>query len=146
MSTQQHTADQQVINRYTDQPIRLPVMLRAQIEAIWGGQQVQLYALYDLDRQFRLGERWIAVGKDYIAVAEHDDVVGDWLIDSFGRSRVRGAFEAPMLSGNVLWILAGPGEAALAVLRPIANRKSQIVIRSLLHHRNRHFHVSPRQK
>ena len=141
MSTQQHTADQQVINRYTDQPIRLPVMLRAQIEAIWGGQQVQLYALYDLDRQSRLGERWIAVGKDYIAVAEHDDVVGDWLIDSFGRSRVRGAFEAPMLSGNVLWILAGRVKQHLPCFA-----QSQIVIRSLLHYRNRHFHVSPRQK
>ncbi len=126
MSTQQYTADKQIIQRYTDQPIRMPAALRAQIEAAWGGQSVQLYAFLDLDSQYRLGDRWIAVGPTHIAVAEQDSVVGDWLIDLVSRARVRGLLEAPMLSGNVLWILAGPGEAALAVLR-YTNRQRRAV-------------------
>ena len=126
MDTQHYTDDQRIIHRYMDQPIQLPVELRARIEAMWGGQQVQLYAFLDLDSQYRMGDRWIAIGRDFIAVAEQDEAVGDWLIDSFSRSRIRGVLEAPMLSGNVLWILAGPGEAALVVLR-YTNRQRRAV-------------------
>ena len=126
MGTQHYTEDQRIIHRYMDQPIQLPVELRARIEALWGGQQVQLYAFLDLDSRYQIGDRWIAVGRDFISVAEQDEVVGDWLIDSFSRSRVRGVLEAPMLSGNVLWILAGSGEAALAVLR-YTNRQRRAV-------------------
>jgi hypothetical protein len=116
MGTQHYTEDQRIIGRYMDQLIQLPTELRARIEAMWGGQRVQLYAFLDSDSRYRMGDRWLAMGQDYIAVAEQDEAVGDWLIDIFGRSRVRGLFEAPMLSGNVLWILAGSGEAALAVI------------------------------
>ena len=41
----QQTIDSQIIERYTDQPARMPAEARATIEGAWGGRPVQLYAL-----------------------------------------------------------------------------------------------------
>ena len=61
--------NQDIITRYIGQPARLPTTLRAQIEREWGGLQVQLYALADLDHTLRLAESWVAMGPEHVAVA-----------------------------------------------------------------------------
>ena len=58
----QHTIDSQIIERYTDQPARMPAEVRTAIEDAWGGRPVQLYALVDLDAGMRLTDTWLASG------------------------------------------------------------------------------------
>lgn len=67
MSALQHL-DDQIIARYTDQPLRLPTELRRQIERAWHGAPVQLYALADLDQGLRLTEAWLALGPRHVAL------------------------------------------------------------------------------
>ncbi len=104
--------DQRIIDRYTDQPGRLPAELRSRIESACGGRPVQLYALADLDQAHRLSETWVALGPVHVAVARLD-----MRIDVFERGRVRGLHEEPGLSATTLTVLASPGEPPLAVLR-----------------------------
>ena len=116
MTTQIHNRDREIVARYTDQPTRLPVELREEIETSWGNQPVQLYALADLDASMRITEQWVALGPDRIAVARRKDR-GGWDVYSFDRARIREVRDAPGLSGSVLSFLATPDEPALAVLR-----------------------------
>ena len=48
MNTQNFNHNRRIVERYTDQPSRLPSELRRQIETLWQGDPVQLYALADL--------------------------------------------------------------------------------------------------
>jgi ATP-binding cassette subfamily B protein len=114
MSTPQHL-DDQIITRYTGQPLRLPIELRRQIERAWHGAPVQLYALADLDQSLRLTEAWVALGPRHIAVARRG--AGDsWDLRSVERARIEAVREAPGLSANTLTILGAPGEPALALV------------------------------
>ena len=116
MSRQQHQLDQEIIARYTGQPARLPAELRERIEAAWGGEPVQLYALADLDASMQLSETWLALGPREIAVAFEREA-GDWAIRSFARADVHAVREAPGLSSTSLAFIGGPGQEALASLR-----------------------------
>ncbi len=115
MNTHTLNRDQQIIARYTDQPIALPKALRADIERSWGGRPVQLYGLVDLDASLRLAETWLALGPDHLAVARR---IGDgYTIESIDRRRIQDIREAPGLSCNVLTVLGSPDDPAMAVLR-----------------------------
>ena len=111
----QHTIDRRVIERYTDQPARLPTDVRVAIEDAWNGRPVQLYALVDLDAGMRLQEAWLALGPAEIAVATRHG--GDWAVHSFPRSRVEAIRETPGLSGSTLVFLGRPDEPALGIVR-----------------------------
>ena len=112
----QKTQDRRIIERYTDQPARLPDNLRERIEAGWGGEPVQLYAMTDLDESMALAERWFAVGPTQAATAtERGD--GSWRIDSFERRDVEAVREVPGLSSTVLLVLGAAGDRPLASLR-----------------------------
>ena len=67
MSKRTETIDRQIIERYTDQPVRMPSEVRDAIEGAWGGRPVQLYALADLDAGLRLSEAWLALGDGFLA-------------------------------------------------------------------------------
>ena len=109
------TMDQRIINRYTDQPDRMPADVRKNIESAWGGRPVQLYALADLDAGMRFAEAWLALGASELAVVRP---AGDgWEVCSFLRNRVTAVLETPGLSGNTLTFLGRPDEPALAVVR-----------------------------
>ena len=114
MSTPQHL-DDHIIARYTGQPSRLPPELRRQIERVWQGAPVQLYALADLDQGLRLTEAWLALGPRHIAVAKR--AAEGWEVRNIPRADVEAVREAPGLSANTLTILGAPGEPALALLR-----------------------------
>jgi ATP-binding cassette subfamily B protein len=116
MATQTTTHNKQIIERYTDQPPRLPPELRGRIESTWGGEPVQLYALSDLDATMRLSETWVALGPTQLAVAR---LIGseEYSVNSFERSRVSAVREAPGLSGSVLTILGAEGEPPLETVR-----------------------------
>src|SRR5436190_933155 len=58
-----------LVERYTDQPAVMPEELRLQIEKAWQGEQVQLYAMADLDARMRFSRTWIALGPQRVAVA-----------------------------------------------------------------------------
>jgi ATP-binding cassette subfamily B protein len=107
--------DQEIIDRYTDQPARMPAEVRAAIEDAWGGRPVQLYALTDLDAAFRLTEVWLALGVSHVALARRSR--DDWVVTSFARSAVEAVRESPGLSGNTLTFLGEPDEPALGVVR-----------------------------
>jgi len=112
--TQQH--NRQIVERYTDQPSRLPTDLRALIERQWHGEPVQLYALADLDAAMRLAHTWVALGPTCVAIADRAES-GEWDVHSFPRVLVRSVREAPGLSGSVLTLLRAEDEPPLAVLR-----------------------------
>ncbi len=109
------TMDQKIIEKYTDQPDRMPAEVRGAIEGAWGGRPVLLYALTDLDAGMRFTEVWLALGSTEVALARRDK--GEWEISSFPRSRISAVLESPGLSGNTLTLLGSPDEPALAVLR-----------------------------
>ncbi|MCG8469384.1 MAG: hypothetical protein MJB57_14455, partial [Gemmatimonadetes bacterium] len=111
-----HQQDTEIIRRYTDQPARLPVDLRRQIEGEWGGAPVYLYALADLDPRLRLAETWFVLGRELVALARRAEPDG-WRIEHVDRARVRAVRDAPGLSGSVLTLLGAPGEPALARIR-----------------------------
>lgn len=112
----QKTQDRRIIERYTDQPARMPAALRERIEAGWGGEPVQLYAMADLDESMALSERWFAVGPTQAATAtERGD--GSWRIDSFERRDVEVVREVPGLSSTVLLVLGPAGDRPLASVR-----------------------------
>lgn len=116
MTTQEYNRDQQIVARYTDQPTSMPADLRAQIEASWGNEPVQLYALADLDASMRINPQWVALGPTRVAIAKARDGDG-WDVYSFERSRVKQVRDAPGLSASVLSFLGALDEPALAVLR-----------------------------
>jgi ATP-binding cassette subfamily B protein len=116
MTTTQHL-DDQIIARYTGQPLRLPAELRRQIETAWHGAPVQLYALADLDQSLRLAEAWLALGPRHIAVARRAAGGTAWEVQSVERAGIEAVREAPGLSANTLTILGAPGEPALALVR-----------------------------
>ena len=92
--------DLEIIGRYLGQPTRLPAELRARIEREWGNQPIQLYALADLDPKLTLGEPWLALGPDKVAVARPAEGGAwhciRWIGGAFARA------EAPGLSANTL--------------------------------------------
>lgn len=111
----QQTIDRQIIERYTDQPDRMPSDVRAAIEGAWGGRPVQLYALIDLDAKMQLNSCWLALGERDVAIARSKD--GGWDVETLRRDRVEALREAPGLSGSTLTLLGAPDEPALAILR-----------------------------
>jgi ATP-binding cassette subfamily B protein len=116
MTTKTQHHNRQIVERYTDQPSRLPADLRALIEQQWRGEPVQLYALADLDAAMRLAHTWVALGPTHIAIAARTES-GQWDVHNLPRDRVRAVREAQGLSGSVLTLLRGAGEPPLAVLR-----------------------------
>ena len=116
MTAKIQNRDQEIVARYTDQPCRMPAELRAQIEASWDGDPVQLYTLIDLDQSMQLIAGWLALGPEKVAVAHQTDA-GAWDVYSFERSRVQQIRESPGLSGSVVSFLGSVDEPALAIVR-----------------------------
>lgn len=112
METQTLENNRDIISRYTGQPERLPAQLRARIEAAFGGEPVQLYALADLNHRLELTEEWMALGPRHVALARRDEALK--LVD---RSKIRAVRESPGLSASTLTLLGAPGDPPLAVVR-----------------------------
>src|SRR5919202_321086 len=108
--------DQEIISRYIGQPARLPGDLRARIEREWGGLPVQLYALADLDHRLRLGEAWLALGPQHVALVRPTGG-GVWDVQTIERGRIRAVEESPGLSANTLLLLGAPDDPPLVVVR-----------------------------
>jgi len=107
--------DRAILERYTDQPQKMPRALRSSIEKRFHGRPVVLYALADLDASLRLGETWLALGLRNVAVASLQGSSPD--IRTFPRDAVRAVRLDPGLTCNTLTLLGEPGEPALARLR-----------------------------
>ncbi len=108
--------DQQIISRYLGQPSALPAAVRARIEDAFGGEQVQLYGLADLDHALQLKESWLALGPRHVALAR-PDAEGAWDVHAVERRRIRAVQDAPGLSANTLSLLGAPNDQPLAVVR-----------------------------
>jgi ATP-binding cassette subfamily B protein len=121
-------SDLEIVRRYTDQPTGLSLGLRHAVEAAWGGEPIQLYALADLDASMRLCEAWLCLGPSRVAVVEPGVAGASPEILSFERSRVCEVRQTPGLSCGVLSILGGPGEPPLARLR-YTNRQRRAIER-----------------
>ena len=119
-------SDLEIVARDTDQPTLLPPELRRAIERRWDGAPVQLYAMADLDPSMRLARIWLALGKEHLAIARQPVAGGEPEIQSYPRSQIRDLTETPGLSCNVLSIMGGPGEPALAVLRYTQRQRKAI--------------------
>jgi len=111
----QSSIDRAVVERYTDQPTRMPREARVAIEGAWEGRPVQLYALADLDAGMRLSEAWLALGEEHVAIARARH--GSWSVESFERRRIEAVRETPGLSGSSLTFLGAADEPALAIVR-----------------------------
>jgi ATP-binding cassette, subfamily B, bacterial len=131
MSARARQRDREIIDRYTDQPTRLPAELRPQVERAFGGRPLQLYALADLDPSLTLSETWLCLGPQQVAIARR--AAAGWTIDLIDRARIREARETPGLSCHLLHLHGPPGEPPLAVLRYThRQRRAMEVIRALL--------------
>jgi ATP-binding cassette subfamily B protein len=117
MTVEIRSSDQDIIERYTDQPARLPLDLRRRIEQRCGGLPVQLYAMADLDVSMNLSRTWVTLGPRHVAVASQPTGLGRSEILVIDRERICGVREAQGLSCNVLTLLGQPGAPALAVVR-----------------------------
>ncbi len=107
----------EIINRYTDQPSRLPQEIRNEIQTQWQGQPVQLYALADLDVSLNLTQTWVALGPEEVAIVYPANGNGHKKIESIQRSQIQALRETPGLSCTILTLLGTPDQPALAVLR-----------------------------
>jgi ATP-binding cassette subfamily B protein len=101
-----------LIEKYLEQPAKMPAELRERIERQWGGGAVQLYALADLDASMRLCKTWLALGPKHIALINEEGQ-----IRAFERSRIKGLRKAPGLSCTTVTFQDAPGEPALAIVR-----------------------------
>ena len=115
MSARARQRDREIIDRYTDQPTRLPAELRAQVERAFDGRPVELYALCDLDASLNLGESWLCLGPERVAIARRAGRA--FTLELIERARVRDVRETPGLSCHVLHLQGPPGEPPLAALR-----------------------------
>ena len=94
------TPDQQILERYLDQPPRLPPDLRPQLETALEGP-VRLYALADLDAELRLSETWIALGDTHLAAAwRHGGMAAEQHVVAWPRAEITAVRESPGLSGS----------------------------------------------
>ncbi len=107
--------DQEIIARYIHQPTRLPAELRERIEREWSGGPILLYALADLDHALMLGQSWLVLGPDCLALAR-PGMDGAWDVHSVARERIRAIEESPGLSANTLAIIGAPEEEQPLVL------------------------------
>ena len=101
-----------LIEKYLEQPAKLPAQLRERIEKQWGGGAVQLYAMADLNASMRLCRVWLALGAKHIALVNEEGQVR-----AFERSRITALRKAPGLSCTTVTFLDAPGEPALAIVR-----------------------------
>ena len=108
--------DQEIITRYIGQPSRLPRELRARIEHACHGSSIQLYALADLDHALRLGESWLALTDNHVALARRNEE-GKWGVRVIERAQIRALQETPALSAHTLSLLGEPGDPPLLVVR-----------------------------
>jgi ATP-binding cassette subfamily B protein len=110
-------SDRELIERYTDQPTRLPRALRDRIEREWGGLPVQLYALADLGENLELASRWVALGPRHVVVVNPSPEGGAPQLEHFERSQIAGVSVEAGLSCRILRVHGAEGTAPLAVLR-----------------------------
>lgn len=109
--------DREIIDRYTDQPDRLPAELRTRIESEWNGEPVQLYALIDLDSAMRLVNSWLCLGPSRLAIARLREGSPEYTVQHINRSEVESVTERSGLSCRVLTLLGAADQPALAELR-----------------------------
>jgi len=107
----------QVVERYLEQPARMPDAVREAIERHWDGDRIVLYALLDLDSAMRLAWRWVAVGARHISTVEASDDRPMGAVRTFLRSQVEKIRKVPGLSCTTVKLLGVPGEPALGEWR-----------------------------
>jgi ATP-binding cassette subfamily B protein len=116
MQTQILTRNQQLIDRYLDQPSTMPKRVRTQIEEAWNGQPVLLYAIADLDASLSLTRTWVALGKDMLALVQEGKSEGeDSVITHIPRNRIKEVRERTGLSSVTVILQEDPDGKALAV-------------------------------
>lgn len=70
MTAEQRFTDRDIIERYTDQPARLPAELRSSITALSAdAEQIVSYALADLDQQLAFRQTWIVLTTSRLLLA-----------------------------------------------------------------------------
>ncbi|MBT8403568.1 MAG: ABC transporter ATP-binding protein/permease, partial [Gemmatimonadetes bacterium] len=111
MSKESLRRDRAIVERYLEQPVRLPRGVeRAAREALGG--RVRLYALVDLDDRMNLVERWLVLGDERVAV------VADRAVERvFERDAVQAVRAEPGLSATLLHVLGTTGAPPLAEVR-----------------------------
>ncbi len=117
MTASSRYSDLELFEVSTDQPSRLPVHLRAQIERTWGGLPVQMYALADLDGALEFSETWVALGSRHVAVVRATEGETGPIIEHFERSEITAIASERGLSCHTIRILGGNDAPPLAVLR-----------------------------
>jgi ATP-binding cassette subfamily B protein len=107
--------DRAIVDRYTDQPSRLPPPVRRELERAFGDRPVQLYALLDLDASLQLTEAWLALGPEHVGIARKR---GDgWRVTAVERAQIRSVEDSPGLSCNVMTFLGSPDDPPLLQVR-----------------------------
>ncbi len=117
MTDRDRYSDRDLLERYTDQPVRLPPGLRIRVEREWGGLPVELYALADLDESLRLAERWVVLGPAHLSVTRPSPWGGAPEVEHVPRAAIRRVSVERGLSCRILRIHGACDTPPLAVLR-----------------------------
>ena len=107
--------DRSIIETYTDQPCQLPQEIRTEVERLWEGQAVQLYALADLDEGLSLDPTWVILGPRQLVLVQGGN--GRTTYERIDRTLIRDVRETMALSCHVLTLTTDPEQPPLAVLR-----------------------------
>jgi ATP-binding cassette, subfamily B, bacterial len=135
MSLRARERDREIIERYTDQPNRLPAAVRARIEHAFCGGPILAYALIDLDAALNLAEIWLVLGGDRVAIARpQPGAAGGWALQVIERARIKDVRHSAGLSSHLVVLSGGEaGQAPLAVLHHTHRQRRAVdVVRGAL--------------
>jgi ATP-binding cassette, subfamily B, bacterial len=99
-----------LIERYTDQPTRLPVELRRELTALTGHSPEIAYALVDLDGELQLSEQWLVLTREHLALCRAGAAPLVYERSALGRATVERG-----LSCNVLRVARGVAERPIVL-------------------------------
>ncbi|MBN2210151.1 MAG: ABC transporter ATP-binding protein [Sedimentisphaerales bacterium] len=117
MTTKQNVIDRELLQRYTDQPSRLPDELRDRIEAAWRNGPVRYYSLADLDEKLNLSQTWVVLGDKNLAVVTPGGDGEEPKLQSFRRDEITAVRRQHGLSCTTMDIIGPEDKTPLVRLR-----------------------------
>ena len=130
-SNQPFQANQQLIERYLDQPSVLPKEIRTLIENKPTPDKVQFYALADLNTELQITTEWLVLSEHRVSLVKKNGS-GAWERVGVDRSAVDSVHERPGLSCHVLTFMAADTSPLLTVRFTHRQQKAMEIIKFIL--------------
>ena len=103
-----------IIEQYTDQPAELPESIRRELEGMWQGDPVQLYALSDLNPSLEPAKTWVILSANELALVSGEN--GKQQLERIPREQIKEIRETGGHSCHRLVLARSTDDAPLAEL------------------------------